>query len=85
MSFQDKVVRITGASFGIGKVPPLELSKQGALLILSARKEQILNEVKESCSDPERVKILHLNLENYCDFPFKAKNAINSFGRLMFW
>ncbi len=82
MSFQDKVVWITGASSGIGKALTLELSKQGALLIISARKEQVLNEVKDSCSHPERVKVLPLDLEKYTEFDQKAKEAIGWSGRV---
>lgn len=82
MSFQDKVVWITGASSGIGKALALELSKQGALLIISARKEQVLNEVKDACAHPERVKVLPLDLENYSDFDKKAKEAIGWSGRI---
>lgn len=82
MSFQDKVVWITGASSGIGKALALELSKQGALLIISARKENVLNEVKAACQTPEKVKVLPLDLEQYDNFDQKAKEAIAWSGRI---
>lgn len=82
MSFQDKVVWITGASSGIGKALALELSKQGALLIISARKEDLLNEVKQSCQDPDRVRVLPLDLEQYDQFDQKAKEALAWSGRI---
>ena len=82
MSFQDKVIWITGASSGIGKALALELSNQDALLILSARNESVLNEVKGACKSPERVKVLPLDLENYGDFDQKTKEAIAWSGRI---
>ena len=82
MSFQNKVVWITGASSGIGKALALELSQQDALLILSARKEQTLQGVKAACKNPENVKVLPLDLEKYDDFDKKVKEAIHWFGRI---
>ena len=46
-----KVVWITGASSGIGQALALEYVRQGAVVILSARRESILNEVKKECVD----------------------------------
>lgn len=80
MNFQNKVVWITGASSGIGKALALELSQKDALLILSARKEETLNEVKAMCKNPENVKILPLDLEKYADFDQKTAEAIKWFG-----
>ena len=49
MSFQDKNIWITGASSGIGRATAIEFAKQGANLILSARSEAKLSEVKAEC------------------------------------
>jgi short-subunit dehydrogenase len=82
MSFQNKVVWITGASSGIGKALALELSQQDALLILSARKEETLNEVKAACKNSEHVKVLPLDLEDCTNFDQKTSEAIQWFGRI---
>jgi len=46
---QGKVVVITGASSGAGRAAALEISKQGANVVLAARREEVLNEVAEEC------------------------------------
>lgn len=48
-SFKDKVVWITGASSGIGEQIALHLSKYGAKLVLSARSNDKLYQVKNRC------------------------------------
>lgn len=48
-SFAGKVVLITGASSGIGAATAVHLSKLGALLSLSGRKKENLNEVAVQC------------------------------------
>ncbi len=65
MSYENKVVWITGASSGIGKALAYELSKRGAELILSSRKEKSLLEVKAKCHHPEKVKVVPLDLERH--------------------
>ena len=82
MSFQDKVVWVTGASSGIGKALVFELSQQNALLIISARNEKALEEVKLQCKIPDRVKVLPLDLEDYKVFDQKVTQAISWFGRI---
>ena len=49
MIFTHKVVWITGASSGIGKALAIELSNQGAKLILSSRNTTSLEAVKNNC------------------------------------
>lgn len=82
MSFQNKVVWITGASSGIGKALALELSQQDALLILSARNEKALEEVKSECKTSENIMVLPLDLGQYDDFDTTVKQAISWFGRI---
>jgi short-subunit dehydrogenase len=49
MDFKDKMVWITGASSGIGEALAYAFARQGARLVLSARRESELNRVADSC------------------------------------
>jgi dehydrogenase/reductase SDR family member 7B len=62
MEFQDRVVWITGASSGIGEALAYAFARQGAILILSARREAELQRVKAACSQPDRVHVAPLDL-----------------------
>ncbi|KAG2693846.1 hypothetical protein I3760_08G114600 [Carya illinoinensis] len=62
---EDKVVWITGASRGIGKTLAKQLARLGAKLILSARNEAELEQVKKQLMGkhaPDEVKILPFDL-----------------------
>lgn len=82
MTFTNKVVWITGASSGIGKALALELSQQDCKLILSSRREDVLNEVKSQCQQPNNVAVLPLDLANYESMTIIAQNAVSCFGRV---
>ncbi|MDT7831504.1 SDR family oxidoreductase [Flavobacteriaceae bacterium S356] len=82
MSYVNKVVWITGASSGIGKALALHLAEQGAKLIVSSRKKEDLNKVKELCQDPDNIYVLDLDLAQHANFKEKAKEAIKAFGRV---
>lgn len=82
MTFNNKVVWITGASSGIGKALAIELSKQDCKLILSSRRETELIEVKNQCVNPENVKILTLDLADYLNMKPVAESAIALFGKV---
>ncbi|MGE0101498.1 MAG: SDR family oxidoreductase [Blastocatellales bacterium] len=63
MSFRDKVVWITGASSGIGEATAVALSREGAKLILSARRETELERVRNSCPGPhENIYVLPMDV-----------------------
>ncbi len=82
MNFTNKVIWITGASSGIGKALALHLSTLNAKLILSARNEEKLEQVKQACEHSEAIKILPLNLEDYSNFNAKVIEAVNWCGRV---
>lgn len=62
MEFKDQVVWITGASSGIGKALAIAFSQAGARVVLSARRANELETVRQECSNPEQHYILPLDL-----------------------
>lgn len=82
IDFSDKIIWITGASSGIGKALAIELSHQNAKIILSSRKSNELELVKEQCKDANAVKIVTLDLEDYTNLQSKVEEAIAAFGKI---
>ena len=79
--FENKVVWITGASSGIGEATAYEFAKEGAKLILSARREDELLRVKKQTGLPEnQVLILPIVVEKIEEIPQKAITVIDYFG-----
>ena len=82
MNFSGKIVWITGASSGIGKALALELSKQEAKIILSSRKKEDLELVKQQCKNINDVKIITIDLEDYNNLQPKVDAALALFGKV---
>lgn len=80
MRFHDKVVWITGASSGIGEALSYAFIREGAKVIVSARREAELDRVKAGCAAPGNVAVLPLDLEKADELPAKAKAAASYFG-----
>ena len=62
--FRGKKIWITGASSGIGEALAYALSREGAHLILSARRAAELDRVKKGCAHPEKVDIVPIDLSS---------------------
>lgn len=62
MTLADKVVWITGASSGIGAALAVEMSRYGARVVLSARRREALEQVRERLVWPEKHLVLPLDL-----------------------
>merc|ERR1711860_18087 len=86
---KDQVVWITGASTGIGASCAIEAAKLGAKLVLSARNEVLLKEVKEKCLDsgrhqglePKDVLILPLDLTQFDTHQRSVNKVLDHFGK----
>lgn len=74
-SFEGKNVWVTGASSGIGEALAYQLSKEGANVIISARRIEELERVKENCANSDKVRVLKLDLADAFSLPQKAKEA----------
>lgn len=83
MNIQKKVIWITGASSGIGEALAYEFNKKGAHLILSSRRIEELERVKEACENSdETVRVLPLDLAETDTMEQKASEAKKLFGSL---
>ena len=82
MKQNKKVVWITGASSGIGEALAKIYSERGQRLILSSRRESLLEEVRLKCSNPDNIKILPLDLNDFDDATVKVEKAYDFFGRI---
>ncbi|MCW3083828.1 MAG: Short-chain dehydrogenase [Bacteroidetes bacterium] len=83
MDLKNKVIWITGASSGIGEALAYACAKDGAKLVLSARRENELKRVAASCNiDPKNILILPLDLENTTSVDAKVELVTATFGRI---
>lgn len=65
MDFKNKVIWITGASSGIGEALVYAFDKRGAKIIVSARRENELERVKNNCKNFNSIIVQPLDLENH--------------------
>lgn len=82
-SFKDKVVWITGASSGIGEALVHALAAEGAVIVLSSRREEELQRVQTTAKLPdEKCMILPLDLSDTSKAKELADKIISRFGRI---
>lgn len=80
MSFKNKVCWVTGASSGIGEALSFYFAKQGAQLVVSARREETLQKVKKQCEDlgAASCSIIPIDLSH----PKSIELAVNKFNSI---
>jgi len=82
-TFKNKVVWVTGASSGIGEALAKAFAKEGANLILSARRAEELQRVKNELQLPDSsVLILPFDLAAISTFNEQTKKVIETFGHI---
>lgn len=82
-SFAGKVVWITGASSGIGAALAEDLVKAGAKVVISARRQNLLDEVADSCATfGERPFVLPLDVTDLDAQAAAYKTVLSKFGRV---
>ena len=79
--FQNKVAWITGASSGIGKELAIQLDKKGALLVLSARNEEELNNLNTQLKGDNHL-VLPLDLMEPDTFERLTSQVISKFEKI---
>ena len=83
--FANQVVWITGASSGIGEALALEFASAGVRLVLSARRQEELNRVKQRCTglgmESAHVLVLPLDVTDHDAMPATVKTVLDTFGR----
>lgn len=83
MNLTNKVVWITGASSGIGEALAHEFAKEGAKLVLSARRIEELERVKESLNLPTAsVLTLPIDMLQPETFSIKTQEVLDYFGKI---
>lgn len=85
-AIKDSVIVITGASSGIGRATALEFARQGATLLLAARREAALQEVATECHRlGGQALVVPTNVTDEEAVKALARRAVDTFGRLDVW
>ena len=80
--WRDKVVWVTGASSGIGEAVARELGRRGARLVLSARRREKLEALRQELGEPERHAVVPLDLAETAAIPAAVEAALAHAGRI---
>lgn len=80
MNVRDRRIWITGASSGIGEALAYELSRRGARLVLSSRREDVLHRVRKQCDRSEDHVVQPLDLAEPASLTSAAETVQEEMG-----
>lgn len=76
MFYNNKIVWITGGSSGIGEAMTKQLNANGAIVIISSRRMEELQRVKNSCQFPEKVECVMLDVTDIIEVNKTAEKLL---------
>ncbi|MCP4653396.1 MAG: SDR family oxidoreductase [Candidatus Omnitrophica bacterium] len=82
VDLKSKVCIVTGASGGIGQSMVKRLSEAGASLVLAARRQQVLEELKANMPNKEQILCLKCDVTKKDDLENVVNETINKFGKI---
>lgn len=83
---QNKVVVITGASSGFGRGAALKFAREGADVVLAARRKKLLKEVAKECErEGARALVVEADVSQDEDVEQLAERALDEFGHFDVW
>jgi len=82
MDLNGKVVWITGASSGIGEALALRFAERGARVVLSARRGEELERVRQAMAEPQRHLVVPLDLADEAGLRRAADEVLERCGRV---
>lgn len=80
LDLAEKRIWLTGASSGIGRALAVGLAARGARVVLSARREQLLQEVRTACARPDEHLVCPLDLGDAQSITHAAIRVDRDFG-----
>lgn len=82
VTYNNKIIWITGASSGIGEAVAYAFAREGAHIIISARRTQELERVRADCPDKAKVTIVQLDVGDYTAVQSTVQPVLEKFGRI---
>jgi len=82
MYFKNKIIWITGASSGTGEALVYAFDKEEATIIISARRKNELERVKNNCINKGNVFILPIDLEKHVELKMNADIVLQKYGKV---
>jgi NADP-dependent 3-hydroxy acid dehydrogenase YdfG len=83
MDIKDKIIIVTGASSGIGEATALTLSKEGAKIVLTARREDRLKELKDKItSNGGQALVVPGDVTKKSDYENLVKKTLGEYGTI---